>query len=227
MEISARTDIGTKRKNNQDNYFLMRTLVNDVETTIACVCDGMGGLADGYLASAMVINKLRNFFQQDCSVDGCRDVLDEANKAVFLAGKDKGAMMGTTCSIIVLSNGKYWGFHVGDSRIYQLKDNENICITTDHTAVNKLGMKPDNPEYHKYVNKLTRCIGAVEYVNFDFLSGSYEESDKFLLCSDGFWHWQEDKLTKNINLIKAIEDCKNNGETDNITVLEVTCVKKS
>lgn len=223
VKIQSLTDIGIKREENQDNFWSARLRVDDEEAGVICLCDGMGGLSNGRLASRMVVNDVRDFFQNSIDFEELSVVLQKSNRAIFDLATSDGVRMGTTCTIILCYQGMYRILHVGDSRCYLLRGDSFEPITRDHSALVKYGIKKSEaPDlYRKYKNSLTKCMGVLENVSMDYYEGSYEEGDTFLCCSDGLWHYFDDyAFTKEelFNLEDLFRKCMDAGETDNITV---------
>ena len=227
MKILSYSDIGVRRKDNQDNFWCARLEVNGDECGVLCVCDGMGGLNDGGLASGMVIKAVREAILSSSDLEVLKSVLPRVNTEVFNKGAESGKRMGTTCTLLRCSKGKYEILHIGDSRCYRFHDGEVSVLTKDHSAIAKYGIsKEENPElYRKHKNQLTRCIGVKPDIDVDYITGDYSSGDKFLVCSDGFWHYfdSDTGILDKGSLKDAVDACISNGETDNITigVLEV------
>lgn len=223
MNIHILTDIGNVRKENQDNYWSSILEVDGVEVGILCICDGMGGLLNGRLASGAVVRAVREYFLSNKGFDGIIDVLNAVNTKIYnTSNGDLKKAMGTTCTLIMCSEGNYKIYHIGDSRAYLLRGNSFMQLTKDHSAIAEYGIsKKTNPKmYAKYKSKLTKCIGAVGDISPDILNGTYQDGDRFLLCSDGCWHYFDDfELNdSDVNdLATLFNKCKNSGETDNIT----------
>lgn len=223
MELSTLTDAGISGRENQDNYWSITALVDDVEHGVVCLCDGMGGLKNGGEASRIVAQSVKDYISKNFDFDGLCSVIEEANTKInSMGGSSKETMMGTTCSILMVSDGTYKVLHVGDSRVYLLRGGKSYRITEDHSAV--VALKIDRVKEHekwlKYRSKLTRCIGAKESVKYDIYEGAYLPGDMFFLCSDGVWHmFDDDPLTdaKVFDLRKLLDTCMSLGERDNLT----------
>lgn len=223
MKIDSLTDIGVRRKENQDNYWSAILRVDGVEAGVVCLCDGMGGLNNGGLASRIVVESVRDYFKSDIDFDGLSTVLQRANSTIHEIAAGDSSRMGTTCTVLLCYEGMYKILHVGDSRCYLLRDHNFTALTHDHSAIAKYKIsKAKDPElYRKYKNSLTRCLGVKEFVQTDYVEGEYQEGDTFLLCSDGLWHYFEEVVYSEEELFKLpelIQKCIKNGETDNITV---------
>lgn len=224
MKINSISDIGTIRPDNQDNYWSARLSVNGSETSILCVCDGMGGLEDGGLASKIVVESIRDSILAGTPFNELKGVLVQANKAIRTLSEGK--RMGTTCTVLGCSEGKYEIYHIGDSRCYLVREGKMESLTVDHSAIVEYSISKDlNPDlYKKYKNKLTRCIGLTEEIKVDYIGGDYFEGDIFLVCSDGVWHYFDVNSNYIVNcdsLQELITLCKQSGERDNMTV--ITC----
>lgn len=225
MILRALTDIGIRRKDNQDNFWCARLNIDDSEAGVICLCDGMGGLRDGAVASRLTVEAVRDYFKTSIDFHGLRDVLSQANKTIREMGKERG-MLGTTCTVLFCMGGKYQILHIGDSRCYIRKTDERVVkrLTDDHTVIEKYkkeGKILSEELIKKYRNTLTRCIGVVDDMVMDYCSGDYAEGDLFLVCSDGFWHYLDDESFFNgdlNHLDEMVSSFIESGETDNISV---------
>lgn len=224
MKLISLTDIGVKRRENQDNYWSALLSVDGEEAGVICMCDGMGGLNSGGLASKMVASAVRDYLKTSIDFYGLKDVIEQANKSIYeLSNGDKSAVMGTTCTVLLCYQGKYRILHVGDSRCYLLSNHEFNALTVDHSAIKQYGITKEKSEllYKRYKNSLTRCIGVKPEVTLDYYEGNYSEGDSFLVCSDGLWHYLEDYdyFEEDLFDLKGlVQKCMDSGETDNITV---------
>jgi protein phosphatase len=224
MKLQCLTDKGTTSRENQDNYWSVIAEVDGCETGVVCLCDGMGGLKNGGEASKIVVQSVKDYLSKGFDFDGVLSILNEANNKVFMIGGDsKESMMGTTCSLLMLSNGSYRVYHVGDSRVYLLRSGVPYRLTEDHSAVVALNIdKEKEPKkWLKYRSKLTRCIGARSTVKIECYEGIYLPGDTFVVCSDGVWHLFDDiKLSDGLieDLQGLLHRCMENGEKDNLTI---------
>ena len=221
--IQGFTDLGVRYSNNQDTYWVAELEVDNSKATVIAICDGMGGLEDGSYASQLVISEIRNsILGGNLSSESIREAIQKANDIIFGKYSGLGKQCGTTCSVVVLQEGNYWGYHIGDSRIYQLRGSNYKILTEDHTLLNvrrKKGIKITPEDQRKYRSTISRCIGVIARPRIDFLEGTYEIGDTFVVCSDGFWHYWDIRLD---NLKASIERVKSLGERDNITVAAVS-----
>lgn len=224
MNLQSISDIGVRRKDNQDNYWGALATVDGSECGIACVCDGMGGLNNGGLASKIVVDAVRDGFKSGVPFKELEVVLQHANSIIYeKSNYGETGKMGTTCTIVEAIDGRYRLLHIGDSRCYRLSKRGGFdVLTVDHSALRMYDLSPekDYNMWKKYKNSLTRCIGVKPRIKVDYREGSYNKGDKFLVCSDGMWHLfekscfhLEDLNDLRLLVNKAIRE----GETDNIT----------
>ena len=201
--ISAATDIGLVKKTNQDSYCVRTYKTSQGPMVFAILCDGMGGLAKGEVASASVINAFLNWTENRlpalCSAplkaeDICKDwkkLAVQYNEKIKYYGSCCGVSMGTTLTAILLTESTYYVINVGDSRTYELKETLHQ-ITTDHSFVaHEIAMGRMTPEEAKADprrNVLLQCIGASDRVEPDFFTGTTLQDAVYFLCSDGFRH---------------------------------------
>lgn len=222
MTLDSISDIGVKRKENQDNFWSALVKRDNQDEGIVCVCDGMGGLYNGQIASRIAAEAVRDSIQDGVSFLELESVLLQANKTIYQLGKQEAQKMGTTCTVLRCAQGVYEVLHVGDSRCYRVHKNVLHQCTEDHSALKKYNItRESNPAaWKKYRNALTKCLGVTEEVSVDLYKGTYDEGDIFIVCSDGLWHyldknpWQSSYIHK---LSSLVDRCISSGETDNIT----------
>ena len=217
------SDVGTTRKVNQDSacIHIQDSIIGNVG--FAVVCDGMGGLSHGEFASQSMIEKIEKWYDsefkellvQGVEVNQLREQLDkllvEHNKYLIEYGNDMGASMGTTVSLLLMLPGRYFGIHVGDSRIYKIGKRTMEQITNDHSRVMqevRMGIiTPTEAERDTRKNQLLQCIGARGSIQTEFFSGNIDLAETFLLCSDGFVHkLQEKEMWRKLRPNKAKKD---------------------
>lgn len=222
MKIQGFTDIGVRYKNNQDTYLVMRLNVDGVESCLLLLCDGMGGLEDGSFASQSVVKAIRDLCESgSLSKESVLEAINSVNTMLLEKYSSIGKQCGTTCSLLLLSEGSYWGYHIGDSRLYHFRGSNYKILTEDHTALNLKRKRGEviTPEIERrYRSTLSRCIGVVKSPRVDYVEGNYSVGDIFVACSDGFWHYWDMSLE---NLEETIEMVKSKGERDNISVVSV------
>jgi protein phosphatase len=240
MEIKSygKSDVGRVRGGNED-YFATEYISKDEKLFI--VADGMGGHKAGNVASQLgtqtFISEFKNNREKKISINKSMLLaLQEANKKILETANsdiDKRGM-GTTFSAIVFKEDKAEIIHVGDSRIYLIRNNKMERVTTDHTFVEKMREEGRITEAearrHPQKNILYMSLGAREafnpYIKKDL---KIKDGDIFLMCSDGLTDMVEDEVIKEYCLSyspkKATEELielgNRNGGIDNITVLNI------
>lgn len=237
----ANTNVGISRSNNQDRYWTGVLTIGDDLAAVAVLCDGMGGLADGEKAAEVVASAVREYFLSTPLLGEVPEMLREVSAGIYKEATTSTKVdefgrtvpdkkkMGTTCTIVFLFKGTYQVFHAGDSRAYQFHSEGQKILTKDHTGyVRQQEMYPDRPADPRLKHKLYNCMGAVQNVNIEVSSGSYQEGDMFLLGSDGFWHHYDERDIQfhdvfekedGGNLDQLVDICMQNGERDNVTVV--------
>lgn len=250
------SDIGIKKSTNQDSLMIKEADTSIGKVLLAIVCDGMGGLAKGEVASASVIKLFDVWFEnelpemmrkEDFSL---RDVIKkfetlirEKNTRILQYGRQNNINLGTTISAIFMLDDYYCFFHVGDSRIYIMNHDELKQITHDQTLVQK-EVDDGIITYEQSLNDprssiLLQCVGASRIVEPEVGYGKIKNEDIILLCSDGFRH----KITSQdmFNTLKAkmderslrsslyylTEKSKELYEEDNISALVIRIIKEN
>lgn len=251
---SAATDVGIVKKTNQDSICLkVAETKSKGQVAMVAVCDGMGGLSKGELASATVIRHFSNWFDHvlparlykyswnALSAEFDKEI-KSLNYKIIDYGRSLGANLGTTLSLLLIIEEKYMIAHVGDSRVYKISDKIDQ-LTEDQTYVAreiKLGnMTPQQAAVDPQRNMLLQCVGASSVVEPAFYYGNVEQGDVFVLCSDGFRHVVSDEeIYENLNFNSIpeftqmnegakylIELNKRRNERDNISVAVLKCVR--
>ncbi|QQK78336.1 Stp1/IreP family PP2C-type Ser/Thr phosphatase [Salicibibacter cibarius] len=237
METVFRTDVGNVRRHNED----AGGLFYGEGMTLAVVADGMGGHRAGDVASGMVVEALRDSWQDHPPKNEISDIKDwlraeikRANRAVYNKSIDEAAFngMGTTVVASVLYKGTMVVAHVGDSRAYRLQSRMIEQITSDHSLVNELVKKgelsPEEAENHPRKNVLTRAIGTEEEIDVDVDVYDFPARAVLLLCSDGLSDKLgemdvEAMLSSENSIIEAadalIREALARGGEDNISVI--------
>lgn len=246
---AAHTDKGIRKSINQDSVCLCTAATDSGEIVLAAVCDGMGGLAAGEHASAIMAREASMWFEQrlpklvnhDDLIDFFRfqsdfeAVIQHAGKMIRQSSRGES---GTTISAVLLFDGQYFTVNVGDSRVYRMTDHLQQ-LTKDQSYVQREvdagHMTEEQARNHPRRNVLLQCVGAGDFVIPDFTKGFCQAGDCFLVCSDGFRHtlkneeiedafYMEDVPTdddlKNI-LIRLTDINKARKEKDNISAIAV------
>jgi len=238
LAVGARSDVGMIRSGNEDNFFAEA----DERRGVFVVADGMGGHAAGEVASEMAVQIVsRHLLALNSVLDAGADdkvaqSLRDANRAIYdrmLAETDKQGM-GTTASVLVLSDNQYLIGQIGDSRIYLLRDGALKQITKDHSYVQEQVdaglLTPEQARYHPYSNVITRCVGAAESVEADVYHGSMLPGDVFLVASDGLTGMVDDRRLQQLLLARSgpgrivdalIAEANGRGGLDNSTPIVI------
>lgn len=201
--VSASTDIGIVKATNQDSLSVKVLNTPQGRMSFAILCDGMGGLAKGEVASASVIKAFDNWLQNElpllCNAPiedsvirtQWNRIISEQNNKIKAYGARQGVKMGTTVVVMLITQTRYYILNVGDSRAYEISD----CIkqlTTDQTFVAReieLGnMTEEQAAVDERRNVLLQCVGASEDVYPDMFFDSSCCNAVYMLCSDGFRH---------------------------------------
>ena len=243
---TADTDIGISKNTNQDCALIKHAAYDDDEVLMAIICDGMGGLSKGELASATVIRAFSKWFDEslpyelnDVNMDVIGGkwslILKDLNVKIAEYGKSIDESLGTTFSGILFAGGQYVIVHVGDSRVYRIGSSMRQ-LTTDQTFVareiSRGTLTLEQAKTDKRRNLLLQCVGASEIVEPQVLYGKTEKG-AYMLCSDGFRHEITEKemyeLLNPINLMNKqamhnntkylIEQVKARKEKDNISAI--------
>ncbi len=251
---AVHTDVGISKKINQDAFCLKIAKASNMNIAFAVLCDGMGGLKFGELASALVVNAFAKWFESDfpgmlkqgVNLESVRkqwnDIALEQGKKILEYGQSEGISLGTTLTAILIINNQYIYIQVGDSRIYRL-DQKIQQITKDQTVVSREVEQHRLTESEARVDKrksiLLQCIGASRVIVPEIEIGTLSEETAFLICSDGFRHeisseemfgvlapplLASEKMMKKC-LIDLVELNKARYEKDNITALLVKAIK--
>lgn len=248
--ISATTDIGTRRKINQDSLFVRRLETRTGKMALAVLCDGMGGLNFGELASASIIEAFTDWMYRNLSVlsqDPLEDhavreqwssLIAEQNRRIRAYGRRYHCTTGSTVTALLLTEQRYFLLNIGDSRAYEIAE-QVTQLTEDHTVVAnevRLGnLTKEQAEHSSIQNVLTRCVGVQEEAWPDLFFGNVKKGTVYMLCSDGFRHRLATEEMQEHLLYAArrapsqmkrqeeylIELTKQRGETDNISVLTI------
>jgi serine/threonine protein phosphatase PrpC len=202
--ISAyHTDVGIKKATNQDSLLLLEAQTTQGKILLAAVCDGMGGLAQGEIASAAVCMAFQSWFGAELpallarglsmeSLEASWSALLQAINARILDYSDlRHVTLGTTAVTLLVVNDQYYIFNVGDSRCYLFTD-AFYQLTTDQTLVQREMeqgvLTQEQAAVDPRRNVLLQCIGAAKSVTPEFLTGTVSADSVFLLCSDGYRH---------------------------------------
>lgn len=245
--ISANTDVGLTKDTNQDSLSVKVINTSQGRMAFAILCDGMGGLAKGEVASASVIRAFDNWIYnelpnlcnapiEDAAIrQQWEKIVVEQNEMIKAYGAGQGVKLGTTLVAMLLTQNRYYIVNVGDSRAYEIST-ELKQLTQDQTFVAREVAQGNMTEEEALLDSrrsvLLQCVGASDNVYPDFFFGTPCENAVYMLCSDGFRHEvlpEEiyEKLQPNVlmdeyqmsqNSAYLIELNKQRKERDNISV---------
>lgn len=201
--ISANTDVGIEKSTNQDSLTSMVLNTPQGRMAFAVLCDGMGGLDKGEVASASVINAFRSWAinelpnlcnapLEDSTIRSQWEaIVTEQNQSIKTYGARQGVRLGTTVVAMLLTQKRYYILNVGDSRAYELTG-QLRQITNDQTFVAReiaMGhMTEDEAATDSRRSVLLQCVGASDEVYPDMFFGEVQHDAVYMLCSDGFRH---------------------------------------
>lgn len=204
FDSKAITDVGNKRTINQDNYLNIVTCVNNKYIGVFCVADGMGGLQDGEYASQFAVSETQQWYEKNLAflvneklnenklIDELKKLFYSINTEIYNYGLLKNSKVGTTYSLLLVIDNKYFVVHAGDSRIYLKRNNDLFLLTKDQTWVNEQleqGLiSLEEAKNHPRKNVLSNCLGCFENPSVCVGNGEIFEDDCFLLCSDGLYN---------------------------------------
>ena len=225
-----RTDVGKVRANNQDAPIVSEKL------RLYGVADGMGGHKGGEVASTSARDDLlRELEGKTPAVATLSGAIEEVNRQIYHQQEHDDALtgMGTTLSVLWMSDNFVYIGHVGDSRVYLLRDGEFKQMTLDHSLVEQLVregvLTEEEAQNHPMRNIITRAIGTDESVEVDVVVEERRKGDLWLACSDGLHGLVDDRQMRDALrqyapekaadvLLKAALDA---GGRDNVTLVIV------
>ncbi len=204
------------------------------------VADGMGGHRGGDRASRIAVEEAHATFrhsrhERKTVATALDDAFREAAKKVYHVGMTHQDLrgMGTTLSAVAILERQAFIAHIGDTRVYCLRNNELHQLTSDHSLVNEQieagVMTKEEARVSSLRNIITRAIGHDENVRPDFLTYPTEVNDIFLLCTDGLNNMLSDaEITAIISMLepqlavdKLVDEANHKGGDDNISVILV------
>jgi serine/threonine protein phosphatase PrpC len=241
IEVGNLSDIGKKRTANEDYFGLYEGIYGN----LIVVCDGMGGNKGGYRASRLAVETIKEEFDKIKGINyDPKVVLKEAMIQADIKMKKESAEnvelkeMGSTAVILLIKEGEAYTAHIGDSRIYMIREGNIHQLTKDHSLVQQMIdggiITAERAKDHPNKNVIVRSLGA---------DGSSEpeiaepfqvfKNDYYILCSDGLtayvdeYELQEIVTTNSpqVSCSKLINIANERGGKDNITV-QIVKVKK-
>lgn len=240
LHVAYATDVGLVRKTNEDYLFVM------AEQGIVALADGMGGHLAGEVAAEVAVEvavgalrhsqRFGNMDTMQCLMH-VGEAVERANQSIYTLAKSKPELsgMGTTLVLALFHHDRIFYAHVGDSRIYLLRNNRLMQLTRDHSLIQEVldhGIFPNRGEAKEAgvgENVLTRSLGFTLETNVDVNEVMVGKDDLFLFCSDGLTGPLTEKKIQQLMsreelslesrtkvLVKAAKDA---GGRDNISVV--------
>ena len=250
LEVAGQTDVGCVRANNEDNFGY------DSRYGIFVVCDGMGGQAAGEVASKMGVDVLLDYFRNEVftadahSTNGqngsggatrLADAIKLANRTIFQAGQEQNGRngMGSTIVAALLRGNSLAIGHVGDSRIYLIRQGAIQQLTQDHSLVMEQVRRGyitlEQAQKSEMQNIILRALGSEEAVEADVEDLVAVSGDILLMTSDGLTrHVQDEEILSIVDTTPNLEQAcselvkmaRDRGGEDNITCLLVRIVER-
>jgi len=235
LRTFAVTDIGRKRKINQDSVYASEKAIGNLPN-LFIVADGMGGHKAGDFASKCAVETMRDLAARSFEKNPVlilRKAIEAANENIHKKAEEDSSYEGMGTTVVAASClGKYLQIaNVGDSRLYVI-GREIVQITKDHSLVEEMvrmgGIDREAARNHPDKNIITRAIGVNQKVEIDFFTVELKPGEKVLMCSDGLTNMLEDaeilgivnngpNLEESANQLISIANDR--GGKDNISVI--------
>lgn len=240
MKVAGLSDVGCQRENNEDSYLYWEPATDEEfqrKGRLAVIADGMGGHEGGQEASRLAVETVREVYDHKFD-DDPQAALLESLAAAHTRIQDYAEQhpafqgMGTTCTALVVRGRHLYFAHVGDSRLYLVRDANLLRLTRDHSYVGRLVesgiVRAEDAERHPQRHILTAALGAGREVAIDSAEQAVDlrEGDDLLLCTDGLWGVvTEEELEMAVTANTPAECCaalvnlaRLRGGPDNITL---------
>ena len=236
MRIYSATDVGQKRKMNQDYVFASADPVGNLPNLFV-VADGMGGHNAGDYASSHAVGIVVEEIREDADfnpVKVIRHAIESANTEIIAQAQKDEALrgMGTTMVVATIVGHYAYVANVGDSRLY-VAGEQIQQITRDHSLVQEMvrmgELNAEEARNHPDKNIITRALGAERTVDVDFFDLKLEPGNVVLMCSDGLSNMVEDErigeIISDTDIAlqergqTLISEANRNGGKDNIAIV--------
>lgn len=240
LEVATITDAGVVREFNED------AIATELDLGLAVVADGMGGYKAGDVASGMaasiVLEEAKRQVRQAGQDGGTcsrllHDAVVKANQAIHKAAQANPQYhgMGTTLVAALFHDNRLYFTHVGDSRLYRLRQGKLVALTLDHSILHEqvsLGLiSSDDAKTSHNRNLVTRALGVDPSIECEVATQDVEPGDIFLLCSDGLNDMVDDadielalsalQANSSLTARQLVMMANDNGGHDNISVILV------
>ncbi len=228
------------RHNNEDSCLVIppwSSLAIKKGACLLAVADGMGGQNAGEVASGLAVKSALDWFEANSfevfSPQLLEDMFATVNNAVWSHSQENPGTsgMGTTMTIVLFKGGRALVGHIGDTRLYRLRENRLVQLTNDHSLVGeqvRMGkITPEAARIHPTRHILSRVLGSRQFVVPDIFETGLQVGDVFMLCSDGLSGMVEDheiqELLIGSSLARSAKDlveaANQAGGKDNSTVV--------
>lgn len=247
-EVSSVCETGLQRTQNQDAILTYQNALRNF--ALFLVADGMGGYANGELASGLIVSEIRKWLslleeQTDFAsfpelLQSLRMKMTEINRSIWTQWSQK-QICGSTCAILILYHDAYGVYSVGDSRVYLCRDSRCVPVTRDdvwqnqHFIQEKYSQEEilDNPDY----GKLTRAVGSRKLLACSLRTDRLSDGDLFALCSDGIYKMCSAQYlnqtlvshgAQKLDVLRdtIIREVYRNGAKDNASLILVRCSRR-
>jgi PPM family protein phosphatase len=241
VELASLTDVGCKRENNEDSYAYWEP-ANDADFAelgrLAIVADGMGGHEGGQIASRLAVETFTKAYADTTDSDPQKRLLTalkDAHLRIQQRAKQDAHLssMGTTCTALALIDSRLYFVHVGDSRLYLLREGKLQILSRDHTLIARLLEKrlirPDQVQDHPQKHVLTSALGVSDdEIEVDAPPEPLllHKGDILMICTDGLWGQMDSREIEQTLASQSPESAcralgqlaKDRGGPDNITL---------
>lgn len=240
IKAYVKSDKGKIREMNQDYYYISTSL-DQIQLYI--LADGMGGYNGGEIASSLAVETAKKYIEsnfdniekdKDSIIQLLASSMEYANMIVYEKSKENQELqgMGTTLEMCLIYNNKAYIGHIGDSRIYRIRNVFIRKLTQDHSYVQKLvkegTITKEQAAHHPQKNMLMKALGCNAFVEPDVMVKGFLKDDILIMCSDGLTNLVDQETiykmaSENIERApkKLVELANDRGGYDNITVIVI------
>lgn len=229
------SDIGNFRENNEDSIYALSKIYNGVQLCFGLVCDGIGGMRDGEIASGLICERLGGWFEGIENYSGDFEALGnsllrqiyQVNSVIIERMKVEDIQTGSTLAAVLTAGSNFIALNVGDSRIYRIRG-KAVQISKDDVVLTE-------EKGNRLKARLSQCIGNVSNIYVNTVSGEVTPGEAFIICSDGLYkHITDRKLVSAARWASNDRGCekraqglidyvKKKGERDNISAVILKC----
>lgn len=239
MQIFAKSDIGKAREKNEDSFYVSTP---EDEVKIYIVADGMGGYHGGEIASKLATISVQKYLNDNfttINTNNKEEILELMKKSIEYANEivyEKSQKdielegMGTTLEACLVYNNRVYIGHIGDSRVYRIRNTLIRKLTQDHSYVEKLvkdgTITKEQAQVHPKKNMLMKALGCTSYIEPDVMVKGFQKGDILVITSDGLTNMVSDEqictiIRQDITTAtqKLINLANDSGGYDNSTII--------